>query len=68
MPQTAFIMELSAAFWIRSKSHEIVRKSRPSAHRGEKDVGVVRLKNGVVKAEDFVFVENIEEGIDVAEK
>ena len=56
-------MELSAAFWIRSKFVEIVQKRKPIGHCGEKNAEVVRLKNGVVKIEDFEFVEEIEERI-----
>ena len=49
-------MELSAAFWIRSKPPEIVRQPRYLVHGEEKGADVVWLKNGVVRIEDFEFV------------
>ena len=48
-----FMMELSAPLWARSKLPGIVRRSYPTAHCDGEDTEVVRLKNGVVKIEDF---------------
>ena len=67
MPQAVLIMEFSAAFRIQSKFVEIAQKRRAIGHCEEKNVKIVRLKNGVVKIEDFEFVEEIEKRIDLSE-
>ena len=61
MPHAAFIIELSAPFWIPSKAAEIVRKTKPPARCVEKNTEVVQWKIGEVKIEDFQFVQVIEE-------